>query len=87
MANLKDLISKGTEESLKKLTDEQLGEQQLLALQHFVIISVKQAAIFQEQLRRGLTEDDKFLKEYIGFVGEKVKEDQDLFCLNEKEGS
>lgn len=86
MANLRELISKGTEESLKKLTDEQLGEEQMKAFQRFVIVSVQQAALNQEQKRRGLVDNEKAIREYIRWCGEQVQADDDLFSLK-KEGS
>lgn len=87
MANLRELVSKGTRDSLKKLTDEELEEQQLIVLQYFVLISVKQTAIAMEQASRGLVDNEKEIKEYIKAVGNHIKEDQDLFCLSKKEGS
>lgn len=80
-----DLISKGTRESLAKLTDEELGQVQLTALQRFIIITIQQAAIGIEQRKRGLVDDEKAIKEYIAWVGEEISKDQDLF--NFKKGS
>lgn len=82
---VKDLISKGTRESLAKLTDEELGQVQLITLQRFIIITVQQAAIGIEQRKRGLVDDEKAIKEYIAWVGEQIEKDDDLF--NFKKGS
>lgn len=85
MANLKELISKGTADSLAKLSDEELGKQQCYAFQQFLIVSVRQAAINQEQEKRGLVMNWKTIDAYMRDIGEQIKADDDLFCLKKKE--
>lgn len=77
-----DLISKGTRESLEKLTDEELGEVQVKILQHFVVLTVQQAAIGIEQRKRGLTDNEKVMRDYIAWVCDQIEKDDDLFSLN-----
>lgn len=79
-----DLISKGTRESLEKLTDEELGEVQVKLLQGFVVLTVQQAAIGIEQRKRGLTDNEKVMRDYIGWVCDQIEKDDDLFSLNTK---
>lgn len=79
-----DLISKGTRESLEKLTDEELGEVQVKILQHFVVLTVQQAAIGIEQRKRGLTDNEKVMRDYIAWVCDQIEKDDDLFSLNAK---
>ena len=79
-----DLISKGTRESLEKLTDEELGEVQVKILQGFVILTVQQAAVGIEQRKRGLTDNEKVMKDYIGWVCDQIEKDDDLFSFNAK---
>lgn len=77
-----DLISKGTRESLEKLTDEELGEVQVKILQHFVVLTVQQAAVGIEQRKRGLTDNEKVMRDYIAWVCDQIEKDDDLFSLN-----
>lgn len=77
-----DLISKGTRESLEKLTDEELGEVQVKILQHFVVLTVQQAAIGIEQRKRGLADNEKVMRDYIAWVCDQIEKDDDLFSLN-----
>lgn len=79
-----DLISKGTRESLEKLTDEELGEVQTKILQHFVILTVQQAAVGIEQRKRGLVDNEKVMKDYIAWVCDQIAKDDDLFSFNTK---
>lgn len=79
-----DLISKGTRESLEKLTDEELGEVQAKIIQGFVVITVQQAAVGIEQRKRGLVDDEKVMKDYIGWVCDQIAKDDDLFSFNAK---
>lgn len=85
MANLKELISKGTADSLSKLSDEELGKQQYYAFQQFLIVSVRQAAINAEQEKRGLVMNWKAIDACMRGIGEQIKADDDLFCLKKKE--
>ena len=79
-----DLISKGTRESLEKLTDEELGEVQAKIIQGFVVITVQQAAVGIEQRKRGLVDDEKVMKDYIAWVCDQIAKDDDLFSFNAK---
>ncbi len=79
-----DLISKGTRESLEKLTDEELGEVQVRVMQHFVILTVQQTAIGIEQRKRGLTDNEKVMRDYIAWVCDQIAKDDDLFSFNAK---
>ena len=79
-----DLISKGTRESLEKLTDEELGEVQVKILQGFVVLTVQQAAVGIEQRKRGLADDEKVMRDYIGWVCDQIAKDDDLFSFNAK---
>lgn len=84
MANLKELISKGTADSLAKLSDEELGKQQCYAFQQFLIASVRQAAINAEQEKRDLVMNWKVIDAYMRDIGEQIKADDDLFCLKKE---
>ena len=81
MANLKDLITEGTRQHLEKLTEDELREEQSLALQRFLIVSVKQAAISRELMKRDLEVDIPSMREYIRWVGEQIKNEDNLFDI------
>ena len=84
MANLKELISKGTADSLSKLSDEELGMQQIYVFHRFMITTVQQAAINQEQNKRGFVENWEKIQELVKDIGEHIKNDDDLFGLKKE---
>lgn len=84
MANLKELISTGTADSLSKLSDEELGLQQIYVFHRFIITTVQQAAINLEQNKRGLVENREKIQELVKDIAEHIKNDDDLFGLKKE---